>query len=118
MKPDTETKPETVGKEARAQYDRAAMLGFRMLVLTNQLGHVARDIQHYIVQEEHERDRGDMRIAQDELSADMSDLVAQIYTLALELGYDEEGWAVLLKRGLEQMGRRKMEYQAKGWVWI
>ena len=96
-------------------------LAKRVLVLTNQLGHVARDIQHFVVQGDTDfapQNDGEERLARSELDEDMADLITQVRQLCIELGYNERTYQELVELGLKRMAVRRAEYEARGWMWI
>ena len=83
----------------------------RMLILTDQLGAVAREIKHAIVRPD----------GKNELEQSFADLVAQMWVLFGDL--NEAGLLTismddLLAKGVNRKERLKLEAQARGWSWI
>jgi hypothetical protein len=90
--------------------DRNKLTG-RMLLITDQLGAVAREIKHATV-----RPDGANNIEQA-----MADLVAQVHQLCSELysiGLTSKALPDLLAQGVARMDRLELEAQARGWSWI
>lgn len=93
----------------------------RMLVLTNQFGMVARDVQLLIVQQDSAAYKEpNLQNQEEALHQDYQDLVTQVFVLGHELGLvkDEDQWLATLSSGLDRMKRREQEYKAKGWTWL
>lgn len=94
-------------------------LSNRMLVLTNQLGQVALDVQKIVVQPESVA-HIHLDEQEQQMTNDYMDLLTQVYVLGKELNLvkNETDLGILLVRGEGRMERRRQEYQAKGWNWI
>src|SRR5438309_1872240 len=80
----------------------AEQLAKRVLVLTNQLGFVARDVQKYVVQYDTDlapHDDEEWRLIRAELDDDLADLIVQVQQLCDELGYDKAAYDRLVVLG-------------------
>lgn len=98
--------------------DSRKHLAERVLVLTDQFGHVVKDVRRYVVQGDEVQDDEDERLVRREIEEDLADLITQIGVLASELGYSGSRYDSLVEEGQKRMEERKKEYEAKGWHWI
>ncbi len=96
-----------------------ANLPERWLVLSNQIGQVALDIQKIMVQPD-SVSHISLEQQEEQLTQDYQDLVTQVCVLGKELGLikDSADLGAILARGEERMERRRQEYKAKGWRWL
>lgn len=101
--------------QGETEWKTREQLAQRILVLMHQLGDVCSSLQMATTRGVEEEEQQLFRL---ELEDGLSDLMAQVDTLAEEFGFNPEQRQQLLAQGVERMHRREQEYKARGWAWI